>query len=432
MKMNAVLRASAGLPVRDTNAALFGMLMRKKPTVYGFRIDPDVSDPAKAVTYLRDAVGKTPAQMGAASFSYGDWADAFFMPRPCMLRYDGTVAYYLDPDDYSKKADGTPSDIANTSFEGNAMMEWGLIWYKFEAGEKDGEGCFYVSDKQVDDTYHCWCNYDAKDNVIPHFYTAIYNGTIIGGRMRSLSGLALGANGGTSRSGQQEVDAALANNVSPDTDTYPEWYTAVWSDYSLISALLILIGRSIDLRAVFGRGYSTIANPAQLIPSYVTGTAGSSGGLFRGSTSSSTVPVKVFGMENWWGTIWHRRAGMSVSDWYCYKLTYGTADGSAVLGYGSTVTGHHTVMKEGTPRRIITTPGNIDKMQFGDHGFIPLSVAGDELEDYYCSQHSAKRVSYLVTGGATGEGALAIAINNAFTSSQPHIGTSLSCKPHLR
>ena len=26
-----------------------------------------------------------------------------FMPKPCMLNYDGTVAYYLNPMDYSKR-----------------------------------------------------------------------------------------------------------------------------------------------------------------------------------------------------------------------------------------------------------------------------------------------------------------------------------------
>ena len=47
------------------------------------------------------------------SFDYGSWEDAFFMPRPCMLKSDGTVDYYLDPDDYSKREDGTASDISN-------------------------------------------------------------------------------------------------------------------------------------------------------------------------------------------------------------------------------------------------------------------------------------------------------------------------------
>lgn len=83
------------------------------------------------MTYLSDCDNSsyTPASMNfeTGTFSYGSWKkDEFFMPRPCMLKYDGTVDYYLDPNDYSKKADGTASDMANTSYAGNAMMEWAV------------------------------------------------------------------------------------------------------------------------------------------------------------------------------------------------------------------------------------------------------------------------------------------------------------------
>ena len=83
--------------------------------IYGFHIDSSESDPSSAVTYLRDAVGMTPAHMDFTNskFLWGSWRDAFFHPRPCMLKSDGTVDYYLDPDDYSKKYDGTASDVVH-------------------------------------------------------------------------------------------------------------------------------------------------------------------------------------------------------------------------------------------------------------------------------------------------------------------------------
>lgn len=73
--------------------------------VYGFHINSKESDPSKAVTYLLDAVGMTPAKMDYANskFDYGSWKNAFFMPKPCMLKSDGTVDYYLDQNDYSKR-----------------------------------------------------------------------------------------------------------------------------------------------------------------------------------------------------------------------------------------------------------------------------------------------------------------------------------------
>jgi len=96
------------------------------PIIYGMHVDGTKDNPAEAVTYLEgcDNEGFTPAGMDFSTgvFSYGSWENAFFMPRPCMLKYDGTVAYYLDPNDYTKKEDGTESDVSNVSFDGNAMM----------------------------------------------------------------------------------------------------------------------------------------------------------------------------------------------------------------------------------------------------------------------------------------------------------------------
>ena len=72
--------------------------------VYGYHIDPNESDPDACVTYLRDSVGMTPASMGSTTFDYGSWKDTFFMPKPCMMKYDGTLDYYLDENDYKYKA----------------------------------------------------------------------------------------------------------------------------------------------------------------------------------------------------------------------------------------------------------------------------------------------------------------------------------------
>ena len=159
--------------------------------IYGFHIDPDESDSYDCVTYLADAVGMTPAAMGTTAFNYGSWKNAFFMPKPCMLKFDGTVDYYLDPNDYTKKVDGTASDVGNLAYGGNAMMEFPLIWYKFEAGVAEGEGYFYVSNKKVDNTYKCWSNMDCDGSIINHFYMPIYNGCTYDEKMRSISGITL-------------------------------------------------------------------------------------------------------------------------------------------------------------------------------------------------------------------------------------------------
>lgn len=86
-------------------------------TVYGIHLTPGESD--YNIEYLENAVGKTPAGMNFSTgvFNYGGWENAFFMPRPCMLKYDGTVDYYLDPNDYTKRVDiSIPEDYKPVNY----------------------------------------------------------------------------------------------------------------------------------------------------------------------------------------------------------------------------------------------------------------------------------------------------------------------------
>lgn len=444
----------------------------EEPIIYGIHIDPDESNPEDAVTYLADAIGMTPAAMGATTFNYGSWQNAFFMPKPCMLKYDGTVDYYLDPTDYSKKADGTDSDIADKTYAGNAMMEFPLIWFKFVAGTADGEGYFYVSNKRVDDSYKCWCNMDSDGNIIEHFYMAIYNGTMPNGlsdKMRSLSGLrltptidgfaaydntktytvgALCKVGSTAyqcitavttaeefdaekwqeitpnntgfTTGQQEVNAAVAN----DTTTKSEWYIETWCDRVLITALLYLMGKSLNLQATFGRGIDSGSQTTA--EAYVTGAANDKG-LFYGSTSNGNTVVKVFGIENFWACKWHRTAGLvgNSSGGYSYKMTASTADGSSVSGYNSNGNGYLTT----TFNRPVSN--YVRLMEFGAHGALPLNTVNGSSATYYCNYFYTGTGFALVGGGSSGGAycGFCVVLADAFGSRLWRFAAALSCKP---
>ena len=155
---------------------------RDSGTIYGFHIDGAESDPSAKVTYLKDAQGLTPAKMNYSSgvFDYGSWEDAFFMPRPCMLKSDGNVDYYLDPDNYAKKEDGSASDVANINYDGNAMMEWGQsgkkIGMKIQPDANHLGASVFIADYQVDSTYHDWSFHNCQGVSADHFYTPIFNG----------------------------------------------------------------------------------------------------------------------------------------------------------------------------------------------------------------------------------------------------------------
>lgn len=287
--------------------------------VFAFHIDASQDNPKQNIEYLEDAVGATPAHMDfdSGEFDYGSWEDVFFMPKPCMLRSNGTVHSYLDPNDYTKTDQGEASLVADTSFDGNAMMEWGQegkrIWYKIVPDTDNASSAtVYIADHKHDNDYKAWSFLDNNGNLMDHFYTPIYNGGYdTSNKMRSISGLACGNN----KSGSAELTAAQANNT---TDA-KEWNTEVFCDILLINLLLMLIGKSTDTQGTFGYGnHSGGTSASNLLP---CGTMNNKG-LFWGADSSSSLGVKVFGMENYWGNIWRRYMGhVSSGSKQLYKLT---------------------------------------------------------------------------------------------------------------
>ena len=432
-------------------------------TIYGFHIDPDESDSSDCVTYLEDAVGMTPASMGSTSFNPGSWGGVFFIPKPCMVKFDGTVDYYLDPSDYSKKVDGTPSDYNNLAYGGNAMMEFPLVWYKFVPGVAEGEGYFYCSNHKVDDTYKCFSNMDCDGNIIDHFYMPIYNGCTYDGKMRSISGLKLSPwsttaysasatyavddvvnyngrmwkcitavetaeafdsekweqfafNGNTT--GQEEIAQATANNTTDKT----EWYIDMWCDRVLINALLVLMAKSIDTQGKFGRGIDSGSQTAK--ESYITGSLDDKG-LFYGSTANGSTAVKVFGMENWWSLAWRRTAGLigGANDTYLYKMTFSTADGSTATAYNTNGSGY--LSASGRP-----ASNWLAKEQFGLFGMLP-AVTGSYSSQYY-KDYFYTGTGFALVGGSANYGAYAGAFSVTLNGGVGNRNWDIAAAPSLK
>ena len=438
--LDATLAATTAA-IKNHTTAIRNMMSR---TIYGFHIDSTESDPEAAVTYLADAVGMTPAHMDFANdrFDYGSWRNAFFMPRPCMLKSDGTVGEYLDPNDYSKKADGTPSDVADTTYDGNAMMEWGRdgkkIWYKIVPDTTDPTSAdVFIADYQVDEDYHAWSFYNADGKMVDHFYTPIYNGTIVNNgtydRLRSISGLSWGTYGCKNKSAATERAAARHNNDEADI-----WDTEVYADIILINLLLTLIGKSTDGQSVFGNGLSTSGSEA-VNDGFTTGIHDKKG-LFYGTNSGAaatyTNAVKVFGMENWWGFQWRRFGGLvNVTGTMKYKLTRGTQDGSAASDYVvSTAAGGYAGYLTGDA--LPTASGTyINKIAWKEDGaYTPTETSG-AASTHYCDSlwTDNGQVDYAYLGGISGYGARCgpwcVGLNSAASNAGWNIGAALSCKP---
>ena len=351
-------------------------------TIYGFRISNLESNPSEKIIYLADAVGMTPAHMDFTNdvFDYGSWENAFFMPKPCMLKYDGTVDYYLDPNDYTKKLDGTASDVANDSYEGNAMMEWPKIWLKIvpDTAQNNKSVIIYISDQNVDGTYTDWPFHNSDGESVDHFYTGIYNGCLISNKLRSISG----KQSLSISNAQQALGYAESNNPTGSLI----WTYSVIADRQLINFLLFLMFKTTNLQLALGEGLSGgDGTTTDIVNTFRTGVHNSKG-LFYGtnsaSSSTSNNAVKVFGMENWWGFMYTIYLGeLSVNGIRKYKFTYNKEDSSGVVGYNFTGDGYlnFNLLSEIQAGKYIT------EMQFNSYGMFPSNTNDSSSSStYYC------------------------------------------------
>ena len=384
--------------------------------LYGFDLTIADSNPATRVTYPSDVensgFAKAVMNFGGA-FSYGSWPSTpgeKFMPRPCMLRFNGTVDYYLNPNDYTKKADGTTSDVANMNYGGNAMMEWPKIYVK--RWESNGVYHFRCSDMKVDSDYECWSNYDKNNKEIPHFYTPIFFGSKDGSnRLRSISG----QSNFVSNTAQTEVTYAKNNGADI-------WYTEVLSDRELVNDLLTMMFKSTDLQAT--AGYGVCSASAAIAPGSMN-----TKGLFWGA-GDKTSGVKVFGMENWWGNIFRRIAGWCISGGtQKVKLTRGTKDGTTVGDYNFDGNGYKTISGVN-----LTRSGYISKMKTESFGRFPMEANGStttfEADQVWADSGNGY---YAYVGGYWNYGLycgpFCAHLFNGPSNTDTNVGAALSCKP---
>ena len=346
-------------------------------------------------------------------FYWGGWKNVQMLPKPCMLNSDGTVDYYLDPDDYTKKADGTASDVTNMSYDGNAMMEWAPVFTKVV---REGNRLYmYFCSEKYDDDYECYSCKKSDGEYGEHFYMPIYEGYVSSGKMRSMS------------SGQKPtVNTTAENEATYATANGTGWNTTLWADEQLLQMLGILFFERLNLQVACG--YNPGSSTSAI--THVNGTANAKG-MFYGHASTNAVGTKYFGMENWWGHRWRRCNGlMTIDRRVKVKLTNSTIDGSTVTGYNRTGNGYID-----TGVDVPSASESYIKEISGDPRCVtaPVTVSGASSTTYYCdAAWSAAGTMQLVLGGSVYDGAksglFAFYVSNAPSYASWHFGASLSYK----
>lgn len=379
---------------------------------FGYCWDVMQSDPATAITYPEGVDNKNyrPSYMNKTllQFQWGDWMNAPFLPKPCALTKAGVVDYYLDPNDYTKKANGSASDVASSAYNGNFMMEWDTIYRK--KFKKDNYIYCYFSNKKLDDGYECWSTKKADGTYADHFYTAIYQGTSVSNVLRSYSSgnKCWGNTGGAAN----ERTQAAANGSG--------WDIRCASDSDLIIDLYLLMFKHLNSQDRLG--YVNTNSSALTINCG----AGNNLGMFYGTNGSSAL--KFFGMENWYSHRWEREVGViNKNGTYYVKHTKSTIDGSTTSEYNLTGDNYKNTG--------LSVPAASESYIYDEHvfdgSFLPRSV-GASSTTYTCDGMWSNngQVDVLFRGGDVDNGSiggvLCFHVNHLASYSAWSRGASLS------
>lgn len=285
--------------------------------LYGFKIDKQDVNPDTRVTYLYDAIGMTPAYMdfNSGTFNYGSWADIWFIKnnRPVALKFDGTVDYELDHTDFTKKLDGTASDVSDPDYGGNFMSEMPTVYVK--RWEDSRYNYIAFSDKQVNSDFLAQAHTNANGTVNSAIYLPMFKGwKDSNNKLRSLMGTYPTGN----TTGTNEV--THAGNCGTG------WQLWDKAKIDLIMDLIVLITKSTNCRAKIGNGNcrsynaSDTTNHGKMKSGYETdGTTRSTNAQFYGSEGTEVTNygkhhMIAFYIENLWGNRWDRCLGFNLID----------------------------------------------------------------------------------------------------------------------
>lgn len=369
--------------------------------LYGFKIDQSHNDGIIRIDYLEDNKDYTPINLDKAAgvFDYGDWKDAFFMQiRPCMLKYDGTVDYYLNPNDYTKKINGSDSDNSNLSYNGNTMVEFPKTYYKI-VDNGDDTANVYISNREIDSEFKCWSHLDRFGNEIDYCYISAYYAREIDNKLRSIKGQKVYCNTSLSNS----VYYAENNGTGSNNKDYS---IMLYCDFLMLQLCALLISKTVNSQEAFGYGY-TYVTKKNIMYDLVTGYLDNKGvfyGMGLDKSKSQEGRMKFFGLEDYLsgylsgyalGIYWNavKSNNKYYSDWV-FKMTYGTSDGSKEGYLSETNYVSSGILTESTDRSGSSYTDRIaTKMNFTKYGFIPkefktfssnYNSKGPEFETGYC------------------------------------------------
>lgn len=381
--------------------------------------------PSKKIVYRGANEHYNNAYMNFTSntFDYGDWGNAPFLLKdrlaPCVVGFDGEVKYFLNPNNYKQKEDGTASEVTDTSKDINCFMRFKLL-YRRKRKDANGNTQIDISNIKVNDEYKPYGGFIKTDGTLREYiYLPIYRGSLINSKNRSMSGNLTPMSGQTA---PNERTYCQNNGLGHDMITH--------SDRELIEDLSMLMFKTTDFQTTLGQGKS---NGGTDVNACLKSGTMDDKGYFYGSISTAEG-IKLFGMENRYASQWERTLGeVLVNGVRKVKLCQGTSDGSTVDDYNFTGDGYIALSElptiTGTSGGYISVEQTVD-----DVGTFPVVVLGSS-STYECDGMWFNNAGTTVAfrGGASAHGAFCglfcSNLNDPASNAYWTIGSSVSYKP---
>ena len=306
--------------------------------VYTICINESSSNPATSL-YYDDAVGMTKGS--------SDWDSMpiFNGIRPCVFK-DGQVNYYLNPNNFGLKADGTPSVL--TGEDGDVMIEIRKFGYQLHRETIEGETFLFVSVTNIDNYSNDYGDFSyaafsrLTEGDLPKFYQGAYLGSIDNdGNLRSVVAK-VPAN--TKTIAEFRAAAQQRNTVDEVPNVYHYQQNTFFHITALQCLYLIKYGNRNGQEAL-GKGIEVIANGYDY---YLTGyglAAKANGtlagvltdnlntnqlGMDYGTTTNTQEHMKLFGIEDFWGNCQEFVEGVEVDANYNFITSWNSFSGEGV------------------------------------------------------------------------------------------------------
>lgn len=337
--------------------------------------------------------------------------------KRCVLNTDGTVNYYLHPNDSTKKMDGSAATLDGT--DGNVMVEIPKFYYKYNYNTSTGVVHEHSISLAEDSGYVVHPAFVKNGVEQDHRYYPAYLGYRTGGKVLSRSGVYPSVNftRATARS------EAAANGTG--------WHQLDFLLYEAVTLLAIIEYGTMNIQEALGQGRTALSGGSWSGGSYI-GINGLSNSLGNGSgnvTYSGDADdagadysfMSYRGCENLFGNVWRFLDGINISDRVPYINDNPSTYADDVFT-GDYVSAGITMSSSNGYGRNLANSGK---------GFFPTSVSGGSSSagttDYFY-QNIGNRIA-LVGGHAThglNAGPLDLSVNYDSSFAYVNIGCAVA------